>query len=45
MVRDDMELDRWRFRLPASTRPELTSVFCKNGVLMVIVPKSANGGN
>jgi HSP20 family molecular chaperone IbpA len=40
-----MDLDRWRLRLPESTQPELTSVFCKNGVLIVIVPKRANGEN
>ncbi|KAF3326716.1 hypothetical protein FCM35_KLT08346 [Carex littledalei] len=45
MVRDDMELNRWRLRLPESTRPELTSVFCKNGILIVIVPKSWSGEN
>lgn len=45
MVRDDMELNRWRLRLPESTRPELTSVFCKNGILIVIVPKVRNGEN
>ncbi|KAJ3673585.1 hypothetical protein LUZ60_005577 [Juncus effusus] len=44
VVRDDMELNRWRFRLPESTQPELASVFCENGQLVVIVPKAVNHG-
>ncbi|KAK6913950.1 hypothetical protein RJ641_021271 [Dillenia turbinata] len=36
---DELELDLWRFRLPASTRPELASAECVDGELVVTVPK------
>ncbi|XP_020232501.1 uncharacterized protein LOC109812851 [Cajanus cajan] len=36
---DQLELDMWRFRLPESTRPELTSAVVANGELIVTVPK------
>ncbi|KAL1197555.1 hypothetical protein V5N11_012131 [Cardamine amara subsp. amara] len=36
---DELELDVWRFRLPESTRPELVTVVCVDGVLVVTVPK------
>ncbi|KAH7577564.1 hypothetical protein ACOSP7_001494 [Xanthoceras sorbifolium] len=36
---DEMELDLWRFRLPATTRPEMASARCCAGELVVIVPK------
>ncbi|KAI4345645.1 hypothetical protein L6164_012745 [Bauhinia variegata] len=36
---DELELDMWRFRLPESTRPELTSAVFVDGELIVTVPK------
>ncbi|CAG7876668.1 hypothetical protein BRARA_E01995 [Brassica rapa] len=36
---DELELDMWRFRLPETTRPELVTVVCVDGVLIVTVPK------
>ncbi|KAJ3702450.1 hypothetical protein LUZ61_006155 [Rhynchospora tenuis] len=45
MVRDNMELDRWRYRLSELARPELALVFCKGGLLVVIVPKAATDEN
>ncbi|ESQ47605.1 hypothetical protein EUTSA_v10021506mg [Eutrema salsugineum] len=36
---DELELDVWRFRLPESTRPELVTVDCVDGALIVTVPK------
>ncbi|MQM20499.1 hypothetical protein Taro_053520 [Colocasia esculenta] len=41
LLLDDLELDRWRFRLPPCTRPELASAVCADGELIVIVPKGA----
>ncbi|CAN6439736.1 unnamed protein product [Victoria cruziana] len=38
---DELELDRWRFRLPPSTRPELATAAYIAGQLIVTVPKSA----
>lgn len=37
----ELELDLWRFRLPATTRPELVSAAYEDGVLVVTVPKGA----
>ncbi|KAK1263495.1 hypothetical protein QJS04_geneDACA009499 [Acorus gramineus] len=37
----ELELDVWRFRLPASTRPELASAAYEDGELVVTVPKGA----
>ncbi|KAK6141346.1 hypothetical protein DH2020_024896 [Rehmannia glutinosa] len=37
----EMELDLWRFRLPASTRPEFASASYDDGELVVTVPKGA----
>ncbi|KAF3786143.1 hypothetical protein EJ110_NYTH26099 [Nymphaea thermarum] len=37
---DELELDRWRFRLPPSTRPELATAAYIAGELIVTVPKS-----
>ncbi|XP_074584854.1 uncharacterized protein LOC141840698 [Curcuma longa] len=39
---DDLELDRWRFRLPPSTNPALATAECNNGELVVTVPKGAD---
>ncbi|XP_009108819.1 uncharacterized protein LOC103834498 [Brassica rapa] len=36
---DELELDVWRFRLPETTRPELVTVACVDGALVVTVPK------
>ncbi|KAL3647864.1 hypothetical protein CASFOL_008832 [Castilleja foliolosa] len=37
----EFELDLWRFRLPASTQPELASAAYDDGELVVMVPKGA----
>lgn len=37
----ELELDLWRFRLPASMRPELASAAYEDGELVVTVPKGA----
>ncbi|XP_020550460.1 uncharacterized protein LOC110012152 [Sesamum indicum] len=37
----EFELDLWRFRLPASTLPELASASYEDGELVVTVPKGA----
>uniref|UniRef100_A0A5B6ZF95 SHSP domain-containing protein n=1 Tax=Davidia involucrata TaxID=16924 RepID=A0A5B6ZF95_DAVIN len=42
-----LEVDAWRFRLPASTRPELATAVFVDGELIVTVPKGGgefNGG-
>lgn len=36
---EDLELDRWRFRLPPETRPALATAECVDGELIVVVPK------
>ncbi|KAM7521607.1 hypothetical protein LguiA_011509 [Lonicera macranthoides] len=36
---DELELDVWRFRLPATTLPELASAGYSDGELVVTVPK------
>lgn len=41
----EFELDLWRFRLPASTRPELVSAAYEDGELVVTVPKGAEDGD
>ncbi|GLJ17776.1 hypothetical protein SUGI_0310360 [Cryptomeria japonica] len=42
-VRSVSELDSWRFRLPSSTLPELSSVVYSDGELVVTVPKDVSG--
>ncbi|XP_010932767.1 uncharacterized protein [Elaeis guineensis] len=37
---DGLEFDRWRFRLPPSTRPALATANCIDGELVVTVPKA-----
>ncbi|XP_076904210.1 uncharacterized protein LOC143559561 [Bidens hawaiensis] len=37
---NEVELNVWRFRLPASTRPELATAAFSDGELVVTVPKS-----
>ncbi|PIN03846.1 hypothetical protein CDL12_23625 [Handroanthus impetiginosus] len=39
---DKLEVDKWRFRLPASTQPELATAAVKNGKLIVTVPKGGS---
>ncbi|GAB2282359.1 hypothetical protein Dimus_016904 [Dionaea muscipula] len=39
---DDLELDIWRFRLPATTRPELATASYVDGDLVVMVPKGGD---
>ncbi|XP_057958395.1 uncharacterized protein LOC131151162 [Malania oleifera] len=41
---DDLEIDKWRFRLPPSARPEMVTTSHVDGKLIVIVPKSVKGG-
>ncbi|KAK1437282.1 hypothetical protein QVD17_03072 [Tagetes erecta] len=36
---NEMEIDVWRFRLPASTMPELATASFSDGELVVVVPK------
>lgn len=35
----ELDLDLWRFRLPASTLPEMASAAYSDGELVVTVPK------
>ncbi|KVH94370.1 uncharacterized protein LOC112518318 [Cynara cardunculus var. scolymus] len=39
---NELELDVWRFRLPASTLPELATASFSDGELVVVVPKDVN---
>lgn len=39
---NELELDVWRFRLPASTQPELATASFTDGELVVVVPKDVN---
>ncbi|WOK95626.1 hypothetical protein Cni_G04333 [Canna indica] len=39
---DELDLDRWRFRLPSSTNPALATAEYRNGELVVTVPKGAD---
>lgn len=39
---DELELDMWRFRLPSSTLPELSTAIYSDGELVVIVPKNVH---
>lgn len=41
-VPTDDQLNLWRYRLPASTKPELTSARCNGQELVVTVPKEVN---
>ncbi|XP_071741312.1 uncharacterized protein [Rutidosis leptorrhynchoides] len=36
---NELEIDVWRFRLPASTQPELATASFSDGELVVVVPK------
>ncbi|KAK2980607.1 hypothetical protein RJ640_011415 [Escallonia rubra] len=44
LLLDKLEVDVWRFRLPAATRPELASAVVVDGELVVTVPKDDGGG-
>lgn len=39
---DEQELDMWRFRLPSSTMPELSTAVYSDGEFVVIVPKEGD---
>ncbi|XP_059632497.1 uncharacterized protein LOC132275115 [Cornus florida] len=39
LLLDELVVDAWRYRLPASARPELASAVSANGELVVTVPK------
>lgn len=41
----ELELDLWRFRLPASMRPEMATAAYEEGELVVTVPKGAEDGS
>lgn len=41
---DELELDMWRFRLPANSLPEAAKAVCSGGELVVTVPKNGGGG-
>ncbi|CAI9107810.1 OLC1v1007271C1 [Oldenlandia corymbosa var. corymbosa] len=40
---DELEFDMWRFRLPASTVPEMATAAYTDGELVVTVPKGGDG--
>ncbi|KAJ0981685.1 hypothetical protein J5N97_009940 [Dioscorea zingiberensis] len=42
---DELELDRWRFRLPPCTRPALATAHYVGGLLIVTVPKGGDDLN
>lgn len=42
---DDHQLDVWRYRLPASTRPEMATASFSGGELVVTVPKRLDSMN
>ncbi|KAB5568364.1 hypothetical protein DKX38_002157 [Salix brachista] len=39
---DELEIDTWRCRLPATVRPEMANARCIEGQLIVTVPKTLN---
>ncbi|PKA58275.1 hypothetical protein AXF42_Ash012999 [Apostasia shenzhenica] len=41
LMDEELELDRWRFRLPPSTRPALATADCVDGELVVTIPKGS----
>ncbi|GAB4851075.1 hypothetical protein Ancab_030373 [Ancistrocladus abbreviatus] len=43
LLTDEMELDVWRFRLPAEARLELAKAVYGGGKLVVIMPKTVGG--
>ncbi|KAK4340680.1 hypothetical protein RND71_039181 [Anisodus tanguticus] len=42
LMLERLKVDTWRFRLPASTKPEMASAVFVDGELMVTVPKGVN---
>ncbi|XP_010909057.1 uncharacterized protein [Elaeis guineensis] len=40
---DELDLDRWRFRLPPSSRPALATAAYADGELVVTIPKAVQG--
>ncbi|WMV47746.1 hypothetical protein MTR67_041131 [Solanum verrucosum] len=43
-VAGELKVDTWRFRLPATTMPELATAVFVDGELIVTVPKAGRGG-
>ncbi|KAH0701418.1 hypothetical protein KY285_015696 [Solanum tuberosum] len=43
LMLDQLNVDTWRFRLPASAKPELATAVFADGELIVTVPKGVNG--
>ncbi|KAK4357087.1 hypothetical protein RND71_022697 [Anisodus tanguticus] len=41
---EELKVDTWRFRLPATTKPELATAVFVDGELIVTVPKGERGG-
>ncbi|OIS96226.1 PREDICTED: uncharacterized protein LOC109236231 [Nicotiana attenuata] len=43
LLLEQLKVDTWRFRLPASAKPELATAVFVDGELVVTVPKGGNG--
>ncbi|XP_009589247.1 uncharacterized protein [Nicotiana tomentosiformis] len=44
LLLEELKVDTWRFRLPATTKPELATAVFVDGELTVTVPKGDRGG-
>ncbi|TMW89591.1 hypothetical protein EJD97_016934 [Solanum chilense] len=44
LLLEELKVDTWRFRLPATTMPELATAVFVDGELIVTVPKAGRGG-
>lgn len=44
LLLEELKVDTWRFRLPATTKPELATAVFVDGELIVTVPKAGRGG-
>ncbi|KAM3356293.1 hypothetical protein P3S68_023007 [Capsicum galapagoense] len=44
LLLDELNVDTWRFRLPAATRPEMATAVFVDGELIVTVPKAGRDG-
>lgn len=44
LLLEELKVDTWRFRLPATTKPELAAAVFVDGELIVTVPKAELGG-
>ncbi|CAN4092943.1 unnamed protein product [Withania somnifera] len=44
LLLEELKVDTWRFRLPATTNPELATAVFVDGELIVTVPKTGRGG-